>query len=264
MTNHKDVVTTHFDNYAGNWHERFKNHAFYLRYLAVKDFVINKESLGKIVDIGCGTGDYCQLFDTKDYLGIDISPKMIERCKNLYPNYLFEVADGDKLDIKDKSINTVLDVAVIEYYDDPLPHMFEINRILENEGNLIIAVPNGSNKTKAINTFYNNLINPLREILGKKSNKSNQKDPRVEHRSKTFHQMKELSNDSGFKIIQHSYVNILLFPVFHRFVGMINRRISSMISRKNSWKWLTKYSSTISVYEFKKIADTNQNKNTLS
>ncbi len=258
MTNHKEIVTTHFDNYADNWHERFKNHAFFLRYLAVKDFVLDKKNIGKIVDIGCGTGDYCQLFEPKDYLGIDISPKMIDRCKSLYPNYFFEIADGDKLNIKDNSIDTVLDVAVIEYYDDPIPHMIEINRILQDNGCLIIAVPNGSNITKSINTKYNNFIDPLRKFMGKKIIKLNKKDPRVEHRSKTIHQMRELSKLSGFEIVQHSYVNILLFPVFHQLVGRLNKKISSMISRKPIWRWLTKYSSTISVYEFKKISNINK------
>ena len=85
--------------------------------------------------------------------------------------------------------------------------------------------------------------------MGKKIIKLNKKDPRVEHRSKTIHQMRELSKLSGFEIVQHSYVNILLFPVFHKLIGRLNKIISSMISRKPIWRWLTKYSSTISVFQ---------------
>jgi ubiquinone/menaquinone biosynthesis C-methylase UbiE len=81
----------------------------YLVYNTYKDDyevgeIINKTTpttSSKILDIGCGTGNQVANFGNKGYdiLGIDISPSMIEKAKEKYPDYNFQVADatiGDK------------------------------------------------------------------------------------------------------------------------------------------------------------------------
>ena len=62
-------------------------------------FIINNESPSSksiILDIGCGTGHHVGTLGAKgfDVLGIDISPSMIEKAKQSYPDYKFEVADA--------------------------------------------------------------------------------------------------------------------------------------------------------------------------
>lgn len=61
--------------------------------------IINKTSptsSSKILDIGCGTGNHVSTFVNKGYkaIGIDISPSMIEKAKEKYPNYNFQIADA--------------------------------------------------------------------------------------------------------------------------------------------------------------------------
>jgi len=61
--------------------------------------IINKttpSSTSKILDIGCGTGNQVVNFSQKGYniIGIDISPSMIEKAKEKYPNYNFQVSDA--------------------------------------------------------------------------------------------------------------------------------------------------------------------------
>jgi SAM-dependent methyltransferase len=50
----------------------------------------------KILDIGCGTGHHVASLASKgiDVIGIDISPSMIEKAKENYPNYKFSVGDA--------------------------------------------------------------------------------------------------------------------------------------------------------------------------
>lgn len=48
---------------------------------------------GSTVDLGCGNGRFTHLFDPKDYLGVDISEKVIEIAQNRYPEHKFIVAD---------------------------------------------------------------------------------------------------------------------------------------------------------------------------
>lgn len=66
--------------------------------------IINKttpSSTSKILDIGCGTGNQVVNFSQKGYniIGIDISPSMIEKAKEKYPNYNFQVSDANNSDI---------------------------------------------------------------------------------------------------------------------------------------------------------------------
>jgi hypothetical protein len=46
-----------------------------------------------VLDVGCGYGRYCELFDKDKYLGIDFSEEMIKLARKKYPAYRFEVAD---------------------------------------------------------------------------------------------------------------------------------------------------------------------------
>ena len=55
----------------------------------------NASSQSRILDIGCGTGHHVANLSAKglDVLGIDISPSMIKKAKENYPDYKFQVAN---------------------------------------------------------------------------------------------------------------------------------------------------------------------------
>ena len=62
-------------------------------------YIINSaspSSQSKILDIGCGTGHHVSSLASKglDVLGIDISPSMIKKAKNNFPDYKFNVGDA--------------------------------------------------------------------------------------------------------------------------------------------------------------------------
>ena len=62
-------------------------------------YIINStspSSQSKILDIGCGTGHHVSSLGSKglDVLGIDISPSMIKKAKNNFPDYKFNVGDA--------------------------------------------------------------------------------------------------------------------------------------------------------------------------
>jgi SAM-dependent methyltransferase len=61
-------------------------------------FVLNHDLNGKsILDLGCGVGDFSEHLRLRgiacDYLGVDISQKMIERCREKFPDRKFECLD---------------------------------------------------------------------------------------------------------------------------------------------------------------------------
>ena len=53
-------------------------------------------SKSKILDVGCGTGHHVASFGSKglDVIGIDISPSMIKKAKENFPDYKFNIADA--------------------------------------------------------------------------------------------------------------------------------------------------------------------------
>ncbi len=62
-------------------------------------YIINNSSpssKSKILDVGCGTGHHVASLGSKglDILGIDISPAMIEKSKQNFPDYKFQVTDA--------------------------------------------------------------------------------------------------------------------------------------------------------------------------
>jgi SAM-dependent methyltransferase len=66
----------------------------------------------KLVEIGCGSGCYSEVFSTLlpsriDYTGVDYSQAMIARARTQYPSTAFEVADATRLPYADASFDIV-------------------------------------------------------------------------------------------------------------------------------------------------------------
>ena len=81
-----------------------------------------------IADIGCGTGHHVQSLASKNLnvIGIDISPSMIDKAKEQYPNYNFQV--GDALDnglFKMNSLTHILCLYFTIYYFKDKRHFFD-------------------------------------------------------------------------------------------------------------------------------------------
>ncbi|HLB60995.1 MAG TPA: class I SAM-dependent methyltransferase [Patescibacteria group bacterium] len=60
-----------------------------------KDFIsrtYKKYKCRSVIDIGCGTGDFCLLFKSDEYTGMDYNPRYIQYAQHRYP-YSFITAD---------------------------------------------------------------------------------------------------------------------------------------------------------------------------
>ncbi len=49
----------------------------------INNFILN-ENVESVIEFGCGDGNQLKLMDYKKYLGIDISPTIISKCKKLF------------------------------------------------------------------------------------------------------------------------------------------------------------------------------------
>jgi len=79
----------------------------------------------KLLDVGCGTGFYLDLFDC-DVTGIDPSEKLLEQYKGEHQVIL---GSAESLDFPDDSFDIVISITAIHNFDDIEKGLKEIQRV---------------------------------------------------------------------------------------------------------------------------------------
>jgi 2-polyprenyl-3-methyl-5-hydroxy-6-metoxy-1,4-benzoquinol methylase len=97
---------------------------------------------GKILDIGCGTGEVLNYFNKKGWETLGIEPA--ENPRNFaVTNYGLSVFDESHLDnLQTASFDIITMWHVLEHVSDLNERITQVKRILKNDGTLIVAVPN--------------------------------------------------------------------------------------------------------------------------
>ena len=93
-----------------------------------------------VVDIGCGTAEFCRMFEPRHYLGIDISPRYLQFARKRNPQYSFILASGADLCLPSNSFPQALINGVLHHLDERLALTFlhEAHRILKHRGVLLL------------------------------------------------------------------------------------------------------------------------------
>ena len=123
--------------------------------------LIEKNRHEKMLDIGCNNGFF--LSKAKSYTGIknifgtDISLRLIEKCRCLFPENLnnFSVQNIDAgFNFPDNFFDLITMIAVLEHVFDPINAVREIQRILKPGGIFIVEVPNIAFISYRLNLFF--------------------------------------------------------------------------------------------------------------
>ncbi|MBU0647943.1 methyltransferase domain-containing protein [Patescibacteria group bacterium] len=97
-----------------------------------------------IIDIGCGNGrlyNTLRNYDT-NYLGIDISSKLITEAKKLWPQANFQIGDFFDIPVKDNSIDIIFAIAFFHHIPSEQfrqQALLETHRILKPSGLFIMT-----------------------------------------------------------------------------------------------------------------------------
>ena len=121
-----------------------------------------------VLDFGCGNGRLLDLFIDKnvDYLGLDISEKLINVAKEKYPekaDNFQKISSSDSLTLPNDSFNTIFSIAVFhhfpsrKYREDVAKELY---RVTKKDGHIIITVWNLWQK-KYIKNIIDNWINKI-------------------------------------------------------------------------------------------------------
>ncbi|MDD5342523.1 MAG: class I SAM-dependent methyltransferase [Patescibacteria group bacterium] len=101
----------------------------------------------KVLDIGCGNGRLTKIFDKVkvDYTGVDVSPRMLEQARKLFPGYKFQVGDIMNLPFSEGEFDAVFCLQVIHQIPSGelrRQALGQMSRVLKPGGRIIVAVWN--------------------------------------------------------------------------------------------------------------------------
>ena len=146
MKVHRFIVAAKERLVALNLREQFRPSALSIIYNA--NFFIKKgiylglkrhssQLAGRLLDVGCGTKPYRDLFDVEEYIGIDIKNEAHEKIADAVDI----VYDGREFPFSDASFDSVFSSEVFEhvFYLDEL--IKESHRVLKEGGKLLITLP---------------------------------------------------------------------------------------------------------------------------
>ncbi|WP_274376908.1 class I SAM-dependent methyltransferase [Desulforamulus reducens] len=94
----------------------------------------------KILDAGCGAGGTMEyMLKYGCVVGVDISPEMVEHCRNIG---LSAYCEGvERLPFENHSFDLVLCLDVLEHLPDERPALHELKRVVRPGGMLVFTVP---------------------------------------------------------------------------------------------------------------------------
>ena len=97
--------------------------------------LLAEPSLGKVLDLGCGTGHFSSILAQKSdvILALDLAPAMARRAASHHQKILPLVGDADHLPLRDNSITTVFSSLVLQWCDELSKPLTELKRVASKQ-----------------------------------------------------------------------------------------------------------------------------------
>jgi SAM-dependent methyltransferase len=104
--------------------------------------LLNPYSNVKLLDIGCGTGLFCDIAHSKgaQVTGIDASDKLIEHAKERNASIDFMVGEMEELPSKSKSFDIVCGFNSFQYAESIKNALTDARRVLKDKGKLVAMI----------------------------------------------------------------------------------------------------------------------------
>ncbi len=99
---------------------------------------------GRILDVGCGRGEFCEFFTQQGYAaeGTDISHAAVAHAERTYPSSRFHACAVEALlPARAGEFDAVFSSEVIEHLFDVGTYLYAINRLLKPGGLLVLTTP---------------------------------------------------------------------------------------------------------------------------
>lgn len=102
----------------------------------------NGLNIGKILDIGCGVGDFLKTLETHGWQGLGVEPS--EDARQIAQTRIkAEIIESEALNqIPDESFDVITMWHVLEHVDNLKWQVAQLQRLIKKQGRIVIAVPN--------------------------------------------------------------------------------------------------------------------------
>jgi len=128
----------YYERYKGSFLSRLRRKLIGIRYVFyIKKFCKN----GKLLDVGCATGDFCEVAGKCGYetVGIDVSPYMIKEAVGKgVKAFLMSV---EEMRFKKNCFDVVTMFSVLQYVKNPIDTLMVTREVLKPRGVLFVHVP---------------------------------------------------------------------------------------------------------------------------
>jgi SAM-dependent methyltransferase len=152
---------------------------------------------GLIFDAGCGTAKWLIYLRRLGYrvVGADINDECCRIAKENEPELDLVKADARKLPVRDRSIDAVLSLGVVEHDEaGPAPSLRELHRVLKPNGLLVLTVPYN-------NWFRRLVINRLHDRVNRRRVEAGIPVSFGEYRF-SYRELWELLASSAFEVLE--------------------------------------------------------------
>jgi ubiquinone/menaquinone biosynthesis C-methylase UbiE len=105
----------------------------------------------RILDAGCGAGEWVAFLNDhgRDAEGLDYSPELVARVRQMYPRYRWQSGEIQALPYGDATFDAVISWGVIEHDEaGPDRALAEFWRVLSDNGLVIVTVPVDSDRQR--------------------------------------------------------------------------------------------------------------------
>lgn len=95
----------------------------------------------KVVEIGCGMGDFIPYCPCAQYIGLDLSEEFISIAQQTFPQHQFAVGDAYNLPFDNCSVKSILSFAILEHLSELDTALGQMQRVLADDGEFIFGIP---------------------------------------------------------------------------------------------------------------------------
>jgi ubiquinone/menaquinone biosynthesis C-methylase UbiE len=99
---------------------------------------VNTQRPDKLLEVGVGPGTHLSDYSCEDITVVDVSPKMLGRCRDRHPRVNCLLMDGENMAFEDESFDLVALPHVLSVTSNPSRMIREANRVLRVGGTLVI------------------------------------------------------------------------------------------------------------------------------
>ena len=112
-------------------------------WMSVVSSHVEGQSVGTILDLGCGTGRFTEALAARfeaEVIGVDPSTKMLEQAqrKRLDSRVRYETGPGEAIPLPDNSVDLIFMSMVFHHFDNPALMAIECRRVLREQGSLFL------------------------------------------------------------------------------------------------------------------------------